>query len=62
MLYQIKCAWCDQPMGTKEDAGSEFADKLISMGLPVISHCICPSCSKKALEDANTSYEGENHE
>ncbi|MBU1194087.1 MAG: hypothetical protein KKE62_07395 [Proteobacteria bacterium] len=55
MFYQIKCSWCGKHMGTKEDAGSDFADKLKSMGLPVISHCICPDCSKKALEDAESN-------
>jgi hypothetical protein len=49
-------------MGTKECEHTEFTLKLEKMGLPIISHAICPICSKKALEDANISDEGENHE
>ncbi|MCD4675940.1 MAG: hypothetical protein K8S18_08090 [Desulfobacula sp.] len=46
MVYEIKCSWCGKHMGTKEDAGSEFAEKLKQMGLPIISHSICPKCRK----------------
>lgn len=55
MVYEIKCSWCGKHMGTKEDADSDFADKLKSMGLPVISHSICPECRIKALEDAESN-------
>lgn len=46
-------------MGTKEEAGSEFADKLKQMGLPVVSHTICPECREKALEEAESNMKGE---
>jgi DNA-directed RNA polymerase subunit RPC12/RpoP len=59
MVYEIKCAWCGKDMGTKEDAGSDFAEKLKSMGLPVVSHYICPDCSKKALGDAELKMKGD---
>jgi hypothetical protein len=62
MVYEIKCAWCGKSMGTKECEHTEFTLALETMGLPIISHAICPICSKKALEDANISHEGENHE
>lgn len=58
MVYQIKCSWCGKNMGTKEDAGSDFAEKLERMGLPVISHGICPDCRKKALGDAEPNLKG----
>jgi hypothetical protein len=62
MLYEIKCAWCHQPMGTKECEHTDFTLELKKMGRPIISHGICPECSKKALEDTNMSHEGEDHE
>ncbi len=49
-------------MGTKECEHTDFTLELKKMGLPIISHGICPECSKKALEDANMSHEGGNHE
>ena len=55
MVYEIKCSWCGKHMGTKEDAGSEFAEKLKQMGLPIISHSICKICRKKALVDAEAN-------
>jgi len=58
MLYEIKCSWCGQSMGTKECEPTEFTLKLKKMGFPIISHGICPECRKKALEDAETKING----
>ncbi len=49
MVYEIWCSWCGKYMGKKEGAGSDFAEKLKNMGLPVVSNSICPKC-KKAVE------------
>jgi len=49
MVYQIKCSWCGQNMGTKEGKENEFVLELKKRGLPIISHSICPKC-KKAVE------------
>jgi len=46
MVYEIKCSWCEKHMGTKEDIGNDFAEKLKNMGLPIISHSICLKCKK----------------
>ena len=51
MVYEIKCAWCGQSMGTKEGESNTFTLELQSRGLPIISHGICLKCRKKALED-----------
>jgi len=59
MVYEIKCAWCRQSMGTKECEHTEFTLKLKKMGLPIISHGICPKCSEKALEDAESTVKME---
>ena len=48
MVFEIWCSWCGKFMGKKEGAGSDFAEKLKNMGLPVVSNSICPKC-KKAL-------------
>jgi len=58
MVYEIKCAWCKKHMGTKEDASSKFAEKLKNMGLPVVSHSICPECRVKALKEAESNMKG----
>jgi len=50
MVYEIRCSWCGQSMGSKECEHTEFTLALKKMGLPIISHGICPGCSKKALE------------
>ena len=59
MVYKIQCAWCGKDQGTKEDASSDFAEKLKSMGLPVVSHSICPECRVKALKEAESKMKGE---
>lgn len=55
MIYETKCAWCGKSMGTKECEHTEITLALKRMGFPIISHGICPDCSKKALEDAGKS-------
>ena len=49
MVYEIRCSWCGQTMGTKEGMENEFALELKKRGLPIVSHSICPAC-KKAVE------------
>ncbi len=62
MVYEIKCSWCGEHIGTKEGESNTFTQELQSRGLPIISHGICPRCREKALEDANINREGENHD
>jgi len=53
MVYQIQCSWCGKHMGTKEDAGSDFAEKLKSMGLPILSHGCCSKCRQQLNKKYN---------
>ncbi len=50
MVYQVKCAWCGKSMGIKECESNMVALELESLGLPIISHGICPIC-KTAVEE-----------
>jgi hypothetical protein len=47
MVYEIKCAWCGKPMGTKNDKETMFAIQLKKQGFPVISHSICEVCKRQ---------------
>ena len=57
MVYEIRCSWCSQSMGTKEGESNTFTLELQSRGLPIISHSICPECRKKAMEDTEADDE-----
>ncbi|WDP89027.1 MAG: hypothetical protein HUN04_04485 [Desulfobacter sp.] len=49
MVYEIKCSWCGQHMGTKEGKETKFALALKEKGVPVVSHAICSKC-KEAIK------------
>ncbi len=61
MVYEIKCSWCGQHMGTKEGEETEFALELKEKGLPVVSHAICPKCKKAVEIKYGLNKNGENY-
>jgi hypothetical protein len=62
MVYEIKCSWCQKPMGTKEGEETEFAVAMKKKGLSVVSHSICPECREVvAIEHGLNNKGGENN-
>ena len=58
MVYEIKCSWCGEHIGTKEGESTEITLEFQSRGLPIISHGICSKCREKALNDAKKEENG----
>ena len=59
MVYEIICSWCGKKIGTKEDAGSNLANKLKEMGLPIISNGICADCKEKVTKQYGLNKKGD---
>ena len=47
-------------MGTKEGPESNFALRMEAQGLQIISHGICESCRKKAMDEIRSKGKGDN--
>jgi hypothetical protein len=49
MVFRIVCAYCGRDLGTKEAQSNSVAETLEKIGLPMVSHSICPVCFEREM-------------